>query len=157
MNLSRCATEVIHLAIEPTHGTKAGGSFLQEEAMRGEGEESSPFDLTGIHQEVEDERSRWRVDGNRNLRVSELQSQIQIAHRIGEGCLMGILAKPKAKLKIEHCIHIDVRICDSGYSVPESRRDIGLECKACGTIWDVELKGGSDEATIHPRVKRNPK
>lgn len=53
--------------------------------MRGEGEESSPFDLTGIHQEVEDERSRRRVDGNRNLRVSELQSQIQIAHRIGEG------------------------------------------------------------------------
>ena len=56
----------------------------------------------------------------------------------------------------EECIHIGIKICDTGFSTTcEGRRDIGLKCEDCGLEWDVYLMRGKQGVSIEPRLILN--
>ena len=52
----------------------------------------------------------------------------------------------------EECIHIGIKICDTGFSTTEVRRDIGLVCEDCGLEWDAHFRMGKLGASIEPRL-----
>lgn len=58
--------------------------------------------------------------------------------------------KTRETMELKHCSHIPIVIAGSGMYLPDSARDVDLMCKDCGQLWNVQLKAGSNEATIRP-------
>ena len=48
----------------------------------------------------------------------------------------------------EECIHIGIKICDTGFGTTEKRRDIGLKCEDCGLEWDAHVWAGKFGVSI---------
>jgi hypothetical protein len=61
--------------------------------------------------------------------------------------------KTREPIELANCCHIPIVISGSGMYLSESARDVDLMCKACGQVWNVQFKAGSDVAKIEPIYK----